>query len=222
MQYNSLKPYTMQFVYFIAGGTIRFDELSTLIRQTLKIGDFDPMLMPDSPGMPPEFPRLQIFTAEGYKLSASKTRIDFVIDLPLGLGTTELDTFRENCLLFTNLLTSKGFVFSRVALVNTMFASQDETEKDILESLTKINPENISNITIGFTKRSLIANISCNDVFNISNGSISTGETGLVVTRDINTDVTIYEILHEGMISEFINSAFLAASPHSLKEFAGD
>lgn len=222
MQYDSLKSYTLQFVYFIAGGTIRFDELSALVRQNLTIGDFDPMLIPDAPGMPPEFPRLQIFTPEGYKLTASKARIDFVIDLPLGLGTPELQSFKENCLLLSNMLTNKGFVFSRAALVNTMFTSQDDSHLDILNSLTKIKPDNISNINIVFTKHSLIGTIQCNDVYNISNGSISTGETGLVVIRDINTDATFYQTLNEAMIGDFINAAFGAASAESMKDFVGD
>ncbi|MGE8180492.1 hypothetical protein [Pseudomonas mandelii] len=221
MQYELLKTYTLQFVYFIAGGSIRFDELSTLIRQTVSIGDFDPMLMPDAPGMPPEFPRLQIFTPEGYKLSASKTRIDFIIDLPLGLGVAETETFKENTSLLTNMMINKGLVFSRVALVNTMFAAQDKAEREILEALTKITPDGISNINIGFTKSSKIGNLSCNDVFNLSNGSISTGETGLVVTRDINTDATAYQTLNQAMILDFIPAAFMAATPHSLQEFVG-
>lgn len=222
MLFELLKCHAIQVAYFVQEGVIRYDELSSLIRNTLKIGEFDPMLIPEAPGMPPEFPRLQIFTPDGYRLSASKIRIDFIIDLPLGVGAKELQEFKDNCFLLSDMLTGRGFVFSRVGVINTMFTKLEDAAKQILGELTKLDPELVSDASLSVTRKVTIGGLRCNSLFNVSNGGISTGDIGLVAMRDVNTDPLVTHALTGNALNDFITAALSAVESDSFKEFAGN
>jgi hypothetical protein len=221
MLFDHLKSYVYQVAYFIKSGSVRSDELSTLIRNTLSIGDFEPMLIPETPGMPPEFPRLQIFTPQGFRLTVSKVRIDFFIDLPLGIERDETEIFKDNCNRLSSLLESKGYTFSRLGVINTMFRKQEDASISILNSLTNLDATDVADAALSVTKKIRLGTYQCNSLYNISNGVIATGENGLVAIRDVNTDPMVELTLSGTEASEFINVALAEVQSSSLKDYVG-
>ncbi|WGK92327.1 hypothetical protein [Pseudomonas migulae] len=217
-----LKNHVYQVAFFIKSGSVRSDELSSLFRNTLNIGDFEPMLIPEAPGMPPEFPRLQIFTPQGYRLTVSKVRIDFFIDLPLGIEKEESQEFIDNCNKLSDLLESKGFSFSRLGVIATMFAKEEGAAASILGLVTKLDAADVSDVVLAVTKKKHVGKYLCNSVYNLSNGGLSTGDIGLVAIRDINTDPMLELSLSGEDAKEFIEAALVEAQPSSFKTFIGE
>lgn len=222
MLFDKLKSYVYQVAYFIKSGSIRNDELSLLLRNALNIGDFEPMLIPEAPGMPPEFPRLQIFTPQGFRLTVSKVRIDFFIDLPLGVEKEEFQAFVDNCTRLSDLLESKGFVFSRFGVINTMFVKQESAAISILNSLTKLDSTDVSDVALAITKKTQVGKYPCNSVYNLSNGMISTGDNGLVAIRDVNTDPMMEFNLSGADAKDFFKAALVEVQAASLKNVVGE
>lgn len=222
MLFDHLKSYAYQVAYFVKSGNVRSDELSTLIRNTLTIGDFEPMLIPEAPGMPPEFPRLQIFTPTGFRLTVSKVRIDFFIDLPLGIDSEETEAFKENCYRLSSLLENKGYTFSRLGVIHTMFRKQESAATSILNALTKIDSTDVSDASMSITKKVKIGTYLCNSLYNISNGGIATGEIGLVAVRDLNTDPTVELTLSGTDANKFIDAALTEIQHSSFKDYVGE
>lgn len=219
---DQLKNYVYQVAFFIRSGSVRSDELSSLLRNTLNIGDFEPMLIPEAPGMPPEFPRLQIFTPQGYRLTVSKVRIDFFIDLPLGIEKEETQAFIDNCNRLSDLLESKGFSFSRLGVIGTMFAKTEGAATSILNSVTKLDSTDVSDVSLAVTKKKQVGKYLCNSVYNLSNGGMSTGDFGLVAIRDVNTDPMVELSLSGADAKDFVEAALVEVQPSSFKNFVGE
>lgn len=216
MSFDNMKKYVYQVAYFVKSGGVRSDEFSSLVRKKLDIGDFEPMLIPDQPGMPPEFPRLQIFTPKGFRLTVSKLRIDFFMDLPLGIEEEEAQSFMNNCTELSGLLEENGYVFSRLGMICTMFEKQDAAADSILDCLTKLDSSNISDISLTVTKKTQIGEYECNSVYNYSNGGISTGDVGVVAVRDVNTNPAMDFNITGADADKFFKAALVEIQPSSL------
>lgn len=216
MLFDNMKRHVYQVAYFVKFGGIRSDELSSLVRKHLDIGEFEPMLIPEQPGMPPEFPRLQISTPKGFRLTVSKVRIDFFIDLPLGIEEEETRAFMDNCIKLSSLLENNGYIFSRLGMICTMFEKMDNAADSILNSLTRLNPSDASDASLTITKKTQINEYECNSVYSYSNGGISTGDVGLVAMRDVNTSPALDINITGADANKFISTALNEIQPSSL------
>lgn len=215
---EGIRTLSIQLAIFVSAGSIRADELSFAVRSRMAIGEFEPMLIPEMPGMPDEFPRLQINTSNGYRLTMSRSRIDFFLELPLGVDEGDINNFLASCRLLVSILAEKEFVLSRVGFVRTYFVSHVKANY-LIDSLMSIPSEGISEVSISFTQKILCANKQSNSVFAFSTGQNQVGELGIAMNRDVNTDPKFHSNFGGGDILDYIVEASALVGIDSLNEF---
>lgn len=198
------KPFSSQLALFVKSGTIRADELS-FAATNMNIGEFEPILIPEVPGMPDEFPKLQINTPAGYRLTMSKMRIDFFMELPLGLDESDLVSFERNCDQLLDILAGKNIIYSRVGFVRSSFARGVQAPQ-LVEMLSKIPPAGVSDFFVSYTQKIECIGRVCNDVRNFSNGMNASGEAGVGSVRDINTDPAHEIVMSADDVKAFVVS----------------
>ena len=211
--------YSCQLALFVGSGTVRADDLSSLIRSRLDIGEYEPMLIPEQPGMPAEFPRLHINTAEGYRLSMSKARIDFILELPLGLDKSHIDSFKVKCEALGSLLGEKGFNFTRIGWVKNAFSQSDTPAQDMIEALAKFSSEQVSDFSMSVTKKVTIGDWCANSLYTITNGVGPAGLTGVVCVRDINNDPLHPVVIAASQVGRIVEDFDRVASLDSIELF---
>lgn len=211
---------TCQLALFVNGGAIRADELSFEVRKHLAIGEYDPMLIPEAPGMPPEFPRLQITTPKGFQLTMSRARVDFLLGLPLGIDDSESAGFIEKCEGLLDILRGHGYRYSRVGFIKTYFVEASKAI-DVVRKVVKVPMEPVDEVTISLTKKIVLKEKKCNSLYNFVNGVNQAGEPGLFIARDLNTDPAVTHSFDAPEVKDFIASAVPLVSGESVSEFIG-
>lgn len=215
---EGIRTLSVQLAVFVSSGSIRADELSFAVRSRMDVGEFDPMLIPEMPGMPDEFPRLQINTPAGYRLTMSKSRIDFFLALPLGVDESDSAAFLSNCRSLISILSEKDFVFARVGFVRMFFAAQAKADF-LIDRLMSISSEGITDVSISFTNKVLCSGRQSNNVFGFSTGQNEIGEPGVALNRDVNTDPSSVVGFGGVEMLEYINEANSLTGFDSLQEF---
>lgn len=179
--------FSCQLALFVESGSVRADELSVEVRRGMDLGSYEPMLIPEAPGMPEEFPRLQINTSKGYQLTMSKLRIDFFMSLPLGLEDKELTEFHQRASQLLGILGSYGFSFSRVGLICNYFLSSTVSAKDAAQKFLKVDSDDVAELNFSITKRFERGGRLLNNLYNFASGASAHMGDGYVLVRDVNT-----------------------------------
>lgn len=217
--FDNIKVYSCQLALFVSAGAIRADELSFAIRSKMDVGEFEPMLIPESPGMPDEFPRLSINTPKGYKLSMSKARIDFLIDLPLGVDEQEFNEFKTACKVLCSILDEKGFKFSRVGFVKTLFESMPRATQFLVQDIARLALQDSTDFSMTISAKRKYEKWGCNSIYSLSNGLRSGSEVGLVVARDVNIGPENEVALVPTDVDGFLSFAEAECSVENLRKF---
>lgn len=220
--FDDLKFFSCQLALFIEAGSIRSDELSFEISRSMAIGEYEPMLIPEGPGMPPEFPRLQINTSKGYQVTLSKLRVDFVMHLPLGVEGVDLQRFFEEAKKLLGILGGRGFSFSRVGYIHNYFCPSVLGASAIAQSLLKISGESITDLQLSVTKRFEEEGVSYNDLYNFANGSSNPWGDGYLIVRDLNTVPRDGLSFSAERISALMGMARNKVAPDSVARFIGE
>ncbi len=184
---NKLKLMTCQLALFIKEGFVRSDEFSFEISRRMHLGNYEPMLIPEAPGMPPEFPRLQISTPKGYQLTLSRLRVDFVMSLPLGIEEDDTRRFHDECKTLLAILEEKGFKFSRVGYIHNYFSVGEAAIEEFIKKATPFRERNFFELSLSVTERTFVNQKECNSLYSFSSAINGAGESGLLAVRDINT-----------------------------------
>ncbi|UVM23818.1 hypothetical protein [Pseudomonas wadenswilerensis] len=211
----------VQLALFVKQGKIQPDELSAKIRGALVIGDFNTMIVPDAPGMPDEFPRLQIHTVRGYRLTSSNARVDFFLDLPLGVDERLLGEFTQNCSALLGVLHGFGCAYSRIGFVKTYFSADERAEKTFIDLVSKLSSDDVSEVQFSLTKKTSISGYSCNDMFSFTSAYMS-GRRGIVTVRDINTDPNVDLNLDAEKAESLITEFNFLSGKDSIVRFTGE
>jgi hypothetical protein len=219
---SNMNEYVYQLALFMGRGVIRADELSYDVRRRLDIGDFEPMLIPEAPGMPDDFPRLQINSPRGYRLTMSRARVDFFLDLPLGIDADDKAEFFSKCRELLAILDEREIRYSRVGLIKTSFAPGVGAPEFLVSSLTRLPTAGVSDASLSITKKITCSGVRCNSLFNFSNGVLASGQLGLLAIRDVNTDPALNADLALEATSHFIAEADAQSGIESILEFVGD
>lgn len=217
---TSFKLNTCQLALFVNGGGIRADELSFEVRKHLAIGEYDPMLIPEAPGMPPEFPRLQITTPKGFQLTMSRARVDFLLGLPLGIDESESMGFIKKCEGLLDILHGHSYRYSRVGFIKTYFVEASKAI-EVVNKVVRVPMEPVDEVSISLTKKIMLNANKCNSLYNFAHGVNQAGEPGLFIARDLNTDPAVLHSFDASEIKEFIASAVPLVSSESVGEFIG-
>ena len=215
---EGIRTLSIQLAVFVSAGSIRADELSFAVRSRMDVGEFEPMLIPEMPGMPDDFPRLQINTSNGYRLTMSRSRIDFFLELPLGIDGTDIECFLAGCRSLVSILTEKDFVFSRIGFVRMFFVAHVKADF-LMNRLMNVPSDGITDVSVSFTQKVLCANKQSNNIFAFSTGQNQIGEPGVAMNRDVNTDPVIHSNFEGSDILEYIVEASSLVGIDSLKEF---
>lgn len=215
---DGLSPYVYQFALFTGAGSIRADELSSEVRKRLDIGDYDPMLIPEQPGMPEEFPRLQINTAKGYRLTMSKARIDFFLDLPLGFEEEDVHKFKVCMEKLLGILHENNFRYSRVGFIKTNFVANSSPAPFFLNAVTNFSPDSVTDVQLAVTKKIMCSKWQCNSLYSYASG-FGGGVVGLLAIRDINTDPAMNYMMGSEDVKDFYMSADAISGVDSLIDF---
>ena len=181
----------IQFAYFFNGIMERPDQRYVSINSRLNnLFNGYPTILPYSPGMPIEFPIVQLKSNDGkYLLNMAKSRCDFIISYPLSKNIqTEIDQYYT---LLNNLTTELSTMkFSRVGMVARYIIEDVNGVKYVNDKFFKKNLENMFELMIRFNERKKWNNTLLNDVINISNiayNENNTKKNGVHIERDINT-----------------------------------
>lgn len=211
------KCHIVQLALFLKSANVQLDDLSSKLRSKLTIGDFSTMIMPEAPGMPEEFPRLQVNTPQGYRLTASKTRIDFFLDLPLGIEDRDHEGFRSNCRSLLEVLSDFGCVYVRLGYVKTYFRSDEEPVKTFIDKVTRLPSVGLEEVQFNVTRKSERGGYVYNDVFSFTTAFLN-ARRGMVAIRDLNTDIGIDLKIVED-VQNLINNFEEASSVGSVDDF---
>lgn len=187
----------------------------------MKLGNYNPSLLPEFPGMPDEIPRLQIQTDTGFNLSMSNARVDLILDLPFGLEKGDQALFFENVNLLLDILNDHGFDYSRVGLVRRFFHVMNEPEKLIASRFGGREGDDLTDYSVNAMRRANISGVECKNIFNISNGIIRGVEPGLVAFRDLNVNPNQTVFTRVG-VQDFVKAANELLTLESLVEFSGE
>lgn len=185
--FDKMFKFSNQLALFVSSGSVRADELSYLVRSKMEVGEFEPMLIPEQPGMPAEIPRLHINTDSGYRLAMSKSRIDLTVEIPFGIMQEEEDRFSKNCAILMSILRERKIDFDRVGWVGSWFAEVDNAGSALASSLLKVADREVSDMNVSITQKKNINDITCNSLFSFANGTHQSGMQGIIVARDVNT-----------------------------------
>ncbi|WP_313645893.1 hypothetical protein [Pseudomonas sp.] len=184
------KCHIVQLALFFKNSQVQLDDLSSALRKRMAIGDFNTMIMPEVQGMPEEIPRLQITSPIGYRLTSSKVRLDFFIDLPLGVEAKDLEGFKENCNKLLGVLADFGCEYVRLGYVKTYFKSDEVPVQSFFEVAMKLPSEGLAEVQFNVTRKGNFDDYSYNDIFSFSTAYLN-ARRGLVAIRDLNTDIGI-------------------------------
>lgn len=217
--FDDLKFFSCQLALFIESGTIRSDELSFEISKNMAIGQYEPMLIPEAPGMPPEFPRLQINTSKGYQVTLSKLRADLVVNLPLGVEDVDLQRFFDEARKLLGILGGRDFRFSRIGYIHNYFWPSAAGAGVVAQSLLKVNRDNISDIQLSVTKKFDADGTTFNDLYSFANGSSNSWGEGYLVVRDVNNVPRDGLIFTADQVLALMNTARAKVAPNSIAEF---
>lgn len=217
---KGLKLNACQLALFVGSGSIRADELSFEVRKHLDIGEYDPMLIPEAPGMPAEFPRLQISTPKGFQLAMSRARLDFMLSLPLGIDEPDFLGFVDKCGKLLDVLHEHTYRYSRIGFIKTYFADSNNAG-GIVEKLIKVQMGPLDEVNVSLTKKIELEGRKCNSLYNFANGVNASGDFGLLVARDLNTDAGVINSFDSKEAKAFIASVVPLASSESVYEFLG-
>ncbi|WP_237858039.1 hypothetical protein [Pseudomonas sp. PGPR81] len=212
---KQFKCHIVQLALFLKDSKIQLDDLSSKLRSKLAIGDFNTMIMPEAPGMPEDFPRLQITTPVGYRLTSSKTRIDFFIDLPLGIEDKDFNGFKANCSKLLEVLAELGCKYMRLGYVKTYFSSDEEPVKTFIDKVTRIPSDGLSDVQFNVTRKREKEGCAYNDIFSFTTAYLNM-RRGLVAVRDLNTDAGIELV---GDVQRLISNFDEASSVESIDAF---
>lgn len=208
--------HVIQVALFISGSRIRSDELSLKVRMGLDIGEFEPMIIPDAPGMPDEIPRLNIATPAGYRFSASKSRIDFILDLALGLDEEKFNQYRRNVEALAGIVEGAGARIHRIGLVRTLFFRSEAPQDIIQQGFLKKNVSGLKEANVNIVRDISISGIKGNDLYNIGCGFIIGQQRGISINRDINTDPNIALSWGRDDVMRFYDEAMVISNKESL------
>ncbi len=178
---------TCQLALFIREGNVRSDEFSFELSKNMDIGSYEPMLIPEAPGMPPEFPRLQISTPKGYQLTLSRVRVDFLITLPLGLEASEVNHFHSQCKKLLKILDERNFKYSRVGYIHNYFATGQSVIESFIKKATPFRERDFFELSLSVTEHINVSNWVCNSLYSFSSAFTAFNEPGLFAVRDLNT-----------------------------------
>lgn len=218
---NKLKLMACQLALFIKEGFVRSDEFSFEISRRMDMGNYEPMLIPEAPGMPPEFPRLQISTAKGYQLTLSRVRVDFVMSLPLGIEDEDARRFHKECKALLGILEEKGFKFSRVGYIHNYFSVGEAAIEEFIKKVTPFRERSFFELSLSVTERVVLAGKECNSLYSFSSPFTGNGESGLLAVRDINTAPdNNYELLSKD-VENFMTAALPEIGVKSVLDLVG-
>lgn len=211
--------FAIQLALFIDNGSVHADELSYLVRSKMNIGRFEPMLIPEQGIMPAEIPRLNINSDDGYRLSLSKVRLDFVLEIPFGINDNTLDVFFGNCKTLCEILEERNVVLSRIGLVKNWFIPEDRPAVGLAEKLLSVPVAEISDVSVSVTKKKDIDGMVCNSLYAFMNGMHQSGGSGWVVSRDVNNVPSADIRIKSGNVPAMVQRFNQEASDKSVADF---
>lgn len=218
---RNMKLHGCQLALFVNSGSMRADFLSADVRRVVDIGEFEPLIIPEAPGMPNEFPRLQIGSDKGYQLTMSKVRVDFHLNLPLGLSGSDVGVFVDKCKLLLGILNEYGVSLSRVGYVFTYFIEGSDQSRAVVKKLLTVFDDDVSEVNISITKRFNVCDSKCNNLYGFVSAVSASGVPGLVVSRDVNTVPEAGQVFDLSFVSKFIDAVHDVMGEGSVAEFLG-
>lgn len=216
--FDDFTHHAYQLAFFTDSGSIAADEFSVACRKQLDIGPFTPQFLPAFPGMPDEFPRLQIQSETGYSVSLTGSRVDLIIDKAYGLTEDHKAVFLKNAKSLVALIEGCGATFLRVGLVRRYFKVMERPGRFVSNAFGGKGGEGLVDFSVNGVVRVEFQSRKCNSVYNISSGIIRGSETGVVAFRDINI-VPGENALSSGAARSFIDFAESALGLDSMSEF---
>ncbi|MDG9891054.1 hypothetical protein [Pseudomonas juntendi] len=169
--------------------------------------------------MPAEIPRLNINSEDGYRLSLSKVRLDFVLEIPFGIDESALGVFFENCTVLCEILQERNVILSRIGLVKNWFMPEDRPAVGLAEKLLNVPAAEISDVSVTVTKKKTFDGMVCNSLYAFMSGVHQSGSSGWVVSRDINNVPGANVKIKAGNVPAIVQDFTQEASDQSVADF---
>ena len=167
----------------------KFEDLSLKLKDILG-KDNSTTIFPVPDSAPAELPRL-ILTFDDFNIHCSKNRMDFFY------SEKNVEDFRRKHLEKIYNIITNNFYLSviRVGYVSNFFVKKGTIET--LKSLLKEEISELKEITLRINKRGVFHDYACNNIEQVSLGSVSGkdskgkefSDSGIILVRDLNTAI---------------------------------